>query len=401
MNFRFADFEIDLARQEMRRTGAIVHVEPQVFDLLVHLIRNRDRIVSKDELFEAIWQGRIVSEATLSSRISAARRALGDSGNDQSFIRTLHKRGFRFVGDVERDSSAPAANAIETGIALEEAVHETAKLVPAPASLPTSDEPSAAALSFDDVGRDSDQEYLAHGLAAAVASRPVVADRVSDAADDFPMLHADPGAAPAAQTKAAASNGRRITRNLLVAGGAVALVSLTALAAWWLLLSPSTPYVKDPVAVTSEVASSEDRLNAWTPSIVVLPFANLSGDPKRDYLADGITDSLISDLAHALPGVPIVSRDTAFTYKGRGADAREIGRELEVRYLLEGSVVIDDERVRVNTRLVETKEASQLWAERFDAELKSILQVQDEIVSRVSRAIGLQVVDIEARRSRR
>jgi adenylate cyclase len=391
LNLRFADFEIDLARQEMRRTGAIVHVEPQVFDLLVHLIRNRDRIVSKDELFEAIWQGRIVSEATLSSRISAARRALGDSGNDQSFIRTLHKRGFRFVGDVECDGSAPAANAIETGVALKDPVHETAKLVPAHAS----DEPSASAPSF---GRGPDQEYLAHGLAAAVAGRPALADRVSDAADDFAMLPADAGAAGAAPTKAAASNGRRI-RNLLVAAGAVALVLLTAPAAWWLLLSPSTPSVKDRGAVASEVVSSEDRLNAWTPSIVVLPFANLSGDPKRDYLADGITDSLISDLAHALPGVPIVSRDTAFTYKGRGADARQIGRELEVRYLLEGSVVLDGERVRVNTRLVETKEASQLWAERFDAELKSILQVEDEIVSRVSRAIGLQVVDIEARRS--
>jgi adenylate cyclase len=394
LNLRFADFEIDLARQEMRRTGAIVHVEPQVFDLLVHLIRNRDRIVSKDELFEAIWQGRIVSEATLSSRISAARRALGDSGNDQSFIRTLHKRGFRFVGDVECDGSAPAANAIETGVAREGPVHETAKLVPAHAS----DEPAASAPSFDDVGRGPDQEYLAHGLAAAVAGRPALADRVSDAADDFAMLPADAGAAGAAPTKAAASNGRRI-RNLLVAAGAVALVLLTAPAAWWLLLSPSTPSVKDRGAVASEVVSSEDRLNAWTPSIVVLPFANLSGDPKRDYLADGITDSLISDLAHALPGVPIVSRDTAFTYKGRGADARQIGRELEVRYLLEGSVVLDGERVRVNTRLVETKEASQLWAERFDAELKSILQVEDEIVSRVSRAIGLQVVDIEARRS--
>jgi len=399
LNFRFADFEIDLARQEMRRTGAIVHIEPLVFDLLVHLIRNRDRIVSKDELFEAIWQGRIVSEATLSSRISAARRALGDSGNDQSFIRTLHKRGFRFVGDVECDSSVPAANAIETGVTLEDPVHETANLVPAHASLPVSDEPSAAALSFDDVRRGSDQEYLAHGLAATVASRPALADRVSEAADDFAMLHADAGAAAAVQTKAAASNGRRITRNLLVAVGAVALVLLAAPAAWLLLLSSSTPHVKDRGAVANEVVSSEDRLNASTPSIVVLPFANLSGDPKRDYLADGITDSLISDLAHALPGVPIVSRDTAFTYKGRGADAREIGRELEVRYLLEGSVVLEEGRVRVNTRLVETREASQLWAERFDAELKSILQVQDEIVSRVSRAIGLQVVDIEARRS--
>jgi DNA-binding winged helix-turn-helix (wHTH) protein len=126
LNFRFADFEIDLARHELRRAGAIVHVEPQVFDLLVHLIRNRDRIVSKDELFEAVWQGRIVSEATLSSRISAARRALGDSGNDQSFIRTLHKRGFRFVGDVvEGDSSVVVANVIETGlITSEDPLHD-------------------------------------------------------------------------------------------------------------------------------------------------------------------------------------------------------------------------------------------------------------------------------------
>jgi TolB-like protein/tetratricopeptide (TPR) repeat protein len=355
--------------------------------------------VSKDELFEAIWQGRIVSEATLSSRISAARRALGDSGNGQSFIRTLRKRGFRFVGDVEGDSSAPAANAIETGVALEDPVHETATLVPAPASRSVSDEPSVATLSFDEISRDSDQEYLAHGLAAAAATRPAVADRVSEAADDFPMLHADPVAAPAAQTKAAASNEPRRTRNLLVTVGAVALVSLTAAAAWWLLLSPSAPHVKDRVGVASEVPSSEDRLKAPAPSIAVLPFANLSGDPKRDYFTDGITDSLISDLAHALPGVSIVSRDTVFTYKGRGADAREIGRELGIRYLLEGSIVLEEERVRVNTRLVETKEASQLWAERFDTELKGILEVQDEIVGRVSRAIGLQVVDIEARRS--
>ena len=94
MDFRFADFEIDLARRELRRGGTTVHIEPQVFDLLVHLIRNRDRIVSKDELIEVIWHGRIVSEAALSSRISAARRALGDSGNDQSLIRTMYKRGF-------------------------------------------------------------------------------------------------------------------------------------------------------------------------------------------------------------------------------------------------------------------------------------------------------------------
>src|SRR6185369_10950092 len=101
MQYRFAEFEIDVSQQELRRLGLAVHIEPQVFDLIVHLVRNRDRIVSKDELIETIWNGRIISEAALSSRINGARRALGDSGADQTLIRTLHKRGFRFVGDVE------------------------------------------------------------------------------------------------------------------------------------------------------------------------------------------------------------------------------------------------------------------------------------------------------------
>ena len=98
MKYRFAEFEIDLSRQELCRLGEPVHIEPQVFDLIVHLVRNHDRIVSKDELIETIWNGRIISEAALSSRINSVRRALGDNGTDQVFIRTLHKRGFRFVG---------------------------------------------------------------------------------------------------------------------------------------------------------------------------------------------------------------------------------------------------------------------------------------------------------------
>ncbi|HKF30573.1 MAG TPA: winged helix-turn-helix domain-containing protein [Candidatus Binataceae bacterium] len=399
MNFRFADFEIDVARHELRRGGAIVRIEPQVFDVLVHLIRNRDRIVSRNELVDAIWLGRIVSEATLSSRISAARRALGDSGNDQSLIRTLHKRGFRFVGDVDDDSFAPAVIGTEKGISPQNAAHDAAKHMATHEPLPLTGEPLTAVPSFDNMARGSDQKYFAHSLATAVAPRPAVPERASSAAGRCAILQGDPEAAPAHEEKRAALNGRWAARKLLVAIAVVALASLPISAAWWLLSAPSTPQGKDRIALASEAPSSADRLKAPVPSIAVLPFVNLSGDAKRDYLADGITDSLISDLARALPGISIVSRDTAFTYKGRAADARQIGRELEVRYLLEGSVVLEEERVRVNTRLVETKEASQLWAERFDAELKSILQVQDEIVARVSRAIGLQVVDIEARRS--
>lgn len=101
MIVRFGDCELDLGRRELRRGSKAVHVEPQVFDLLTYLVTNRDRVISKDEIIEKVWRGRIVSEATLSSRINSARSAIGDSGTAQAYIRTLPRRGFRFVGEAQ------------------------------------------------------------------------------------------------------------------------------------------------------------------------------------------------------------------------------------------------------------------------------------------------------------
>jgi DNA-binding winged helix-turn-helix (wHTH) protein len=107
VEFSFGDHVLDLDRRELRRGGEVVALEPQVFDLLVYLVRNRDRVVSKDDLLATAWGGRIVSESTLTSRISAVRRAVGDDGEIQRLIRTAHRKGLRFVGDVTETQSAP------------------------------------------------------------------------------------------------------------------------------------------------------------------------------------------------------------------------------------------------------------------------------------------------------
>jgi pimeloyl-ACP methyl ester carboxylesterase/DNA-binding winged helix-turn-helix (wHTH) protein len=122
----FANCALDVERRELRLSDNPVHVEPQVFDLLAHLIAQRDRVVTKDEILEAVWHGRIVSEATLSSRINAARRAIGDSGKTQTLIRTVARRGFRFVGAVRGDAGGTATRADEATIGAPVATDEVA-----------------------------------------------------------------------------------------------------------------------------------------------------------------------------------------------------------------------------------------------------------------------------------
>ena len=135
-------------------------------------------------------------------------------------------------------------------------------------------------------------------------------------------------------------------------------------------------------------------------SIVVLPFANLSGDPKRDYFVDGVTDSLTTDLSR-IRGAFVIGRSTAFTYKGGAGDVRRIGRELNVRYVLEGSVQKAGKRLRVNVQLLEAEAASHIWADRFDTPVAGLFDVQDEIVARLASALNAELVAAEARRAAR
>jgi TolB-like protein len=135
-------------------------------------------------------------------------------------------------------------------------------------------------------------------------------------------------------------------------------------------------------------------------SIVVLPFANLSGDPKQDYFVDGVTESLTTDLSR-IRGAFVIARNTAFTFKGKALDVKKLGRELNVRYVLEGSVQRAGNRLRVNVQLVDAETGNHLWAERFDKPIADLFDMQDEIVSRLANALAAELVAAEARRAAR
>jgi TolB-like protein/DNA-binding winged helix-turn-helix (wHTH) protein/Flp pilus assembly protein TadD len=282
LKYQFTEFEIDLSQQELRRLGEAVHIEPQVFDLIVHLVRNRDRIVSKDELIETIWNGRIISEAALSSRINGARRALGDNGNDQALIRTLHKRGFRFVGDVQAVTDADA---------------QAARLVP------------------DDGARR----------------------------EDVPVS-----------------------------------VSVSA-----------------EVRRLDDVVSEAVKAEAVTrPSIAVLPFGNMSDDPENDYFSYGLTEDIIRLLARNR-WLSVISRHSTVAFQGRTVDAREIGEQLGVRYLMVGSVRKSRDTVRITAELVRAADSKQLWSDKYDLQLEYIFDIQEEMARQIAATIEPELSKVE------
>src|SRR5437660_1470883 len=263
----FSDCEIDVERRELRRANAAVHVEPQVFDLIHYLVENRDRVVSKDDLIAAIWGGRIVSDSTLTSRINAARKALGDSGEGQKLIRTVPRKGLRFVAEVRMQAGDGAAEA-------------------APAS------------------QSANQE----------------------------------------QPRAAAPPER--------------------------------------------------------PTIAVLPFTNMSGDPEQEYFSDGISEDIITALAK-LRWFFVIARNSSFVYKGKAVHLRQIGEELGVAYVVEGSVRKSGERVRITVQLNDVATGSHIWAERYDRDLADVFAVQDEITEAIVAAIEPQLYAAESFRAER
>jgi adenylate cyclase len=195
-------------------------------------------------------------------------------------------------------------------------------------------------------------------------------------------------AKPAAAAKTPAPKQRSMLAPLIA--GIVALIVIAG-GTWYFLAGNRTA----PVVATAPAPAEPARL-----SIVVLPFTNLSNDPSQDYFADGVTENLTTELSR-LRNSFVVARNTAFSFKGKNVDARDIGRELGVRYVLEGSVQRDGTRVRVNAQLIDAGSGAHLWADRFEEDVADLFKLQDQVVARLANSLGYELVRTEAEKDAR
>jgi adenylate cyclase len=187
-------------------------------------------------------------------------------------------------------------------------------------------------------------------------------------------------------------------RGAMIAAAALSVVVIAA--AWWSWPrdTPALPTAQSPPATASVQNLPAAEAKAPRLSMVVLPFANLSNDPDQEYFADGITDDLTTDLSQ-IPDSLVIARNTAFTYKGRPTDAKQIGRDLGVRYVVEGSGRRTGDQVQVNVQLIDAESGAHLWAERFDTDRRELANAQDDITFRLARTLNVKLVAAEATRS--
>jgi adenylate cyclase len=227
------------------------------------------------------------------------------------------------------------------------------------------------------------------GTRMPVAFAPLGEQRVKNIAEPvraFTVARAAGGRPPIAASHAGALS----VRTRLVTAAAAILIAAGA-GGWWLWSG------RHAAPQVSPVLSPTQPFSAPRLSIVVLPFANLSNDPEQEYFADGITDDLTTDLSR-IQGSLVIARNTAFIYKGKTLDAKQIGRELGVRYVLEGSVQRSGKQVRINTQLIDTETGAHLWAERFDRDIGDLFALQNEITARIAAALQGQLAIAESRR---
>ena len=302
----FKAFRLDTANHLLWRDGDRVPLTPKGFDVLTYLVERVGRVVTQDEILEALWPETYVNPEVLRKNIQEIRKALGDRSDRPEFVETLPKRGYRFVAPVI-DKSGVEPPELATSLPIEEqATEETVEAEATP------------------IERES-------------------------------------------------SSRKRMLWTL----GIILVLAVVAMAAIGAYFRPAR-----------SAANASSLNNA---SIAVLPFADMSPAKDEEYFSDGLSEQLINDLAK-VSGLKVVGRSSAFQFRGKNEDLRDVGRKLGVANVLEGSVRREGNHVRITAELTKTDDGFQLWSQSYDRETKDIFAVQDEIARAATEALRLKLL---------
>jgi TolB-like protein/DNA-binding winged helix-turn-helix (wHTH) protein len=305
--YRFGQFVLDPRKRTLSRAGSPVSLTPKAFDVLLFLAQNPHRLVTKEELLQAVWGDTFVEEGNLTQYISHLRKALDDNSEDSRLIVTIARKGYQFTGDV-------------AVIEVPEIIKEAAVQVPVTES-------------------------------SRADTRPLV---------EFPTKEATLKAS------------KRWRKAAVVAASALILVVVGYMS--WLHFRPGTPPGSEKIM------------------LAVLPFENLTGDPNKEYLADGLTEETISQLGRLNPEqLGVIARTSVMGYKHKDERLDQIGRELSVQYVLENSLRESGNHIRLTAQLIQVKDQTHLWAQDYDYLAKDILTVQDDVAKAVAHEIRVRL----------
>ncbi len=300
--YRFGEFSLDPQTRLLKRAGAAVSLTPKAFEVLLVLVRNGGRIVSKEELMNAVWPNSFVEESNLTQTIFMVRKALEETG-DRRYIGNVQGQGYRFLVPVTETSGAEAEE------------------------IPTS------------------------AVEAAAFETPAVETRTIAEVQPRPR-----------------TSGTRFWRPVVAACALALLIVVSGVGLW-----------------RSRRASAEPPMKIM---LAVLPFENFTGDAGQDYFSDGLTEEMISQLGNLDPAhLGVIARTSIMRYKHSPAPIPQIGKDLGVQYVIEGSVRRDSERVRITAQLILVHDQSRLWAREYDRDLSHLLQLQEEIAREVANEL--------------
>jgi TolB-like protein/DNA-binding winged helix-turn-helix (wHTH) protein len=341
--YEFGPFVLDPGERLLRYGAARMELAPRAFDTLLALVENNGRLLEKDQLMRTVWGDTVVEENNLSQVIYLLRKALRDGEDGARYIETVPKRGYRFVAEVREFEPGEGNGASRSGVAGFD-----------PHSAPSANHHKSVPASAEEAPSAVSEGYF-HPASG-------------NGGNGFEL-----------------SNRKSAARRGWVQGvlGGLALVTVVALlqAAGW---KPK---------LFGEADSSPIR------SVAVLPLQNLSNDPNQEYFVDGMTDELITDLAQ-IRELKVVSKTSIMQYKGTRTPLPQIGRELEVDAVVEGSVLRSGDRVRITAQLIRTATDRHIWAEAYDGDLKDVLSLQARVAEAITNQVKLNLSAEESGRLR-